>query len=83
MNSIYTRESQSSLNHSFPELSTKIQSLGADLQSKIVALQASIESSAEKSVCHLCPDLSKYSTNYEAQNCCDVCPKRGAPRISQ
>ena len=67
MSSIYTRESQSTLNDSFSELSKKIQSLGADLQSKIVALQANIEPSAEKTASHLCPNLSKYLTNFEAR----------------
>ena len=51
MISIYTRNSQSTSNESFSELSQKVQHLGADLQAKIVSLQADIKSSAERNVC--------------------------------
>ena len=52
MTSIYTRNSQSTSNESFAELSKKLTTLGADLQSRIVSLQANIESSAERDVSH-------------------------------
>ncbi|CAD6590890.1 MAG: hypothetical protein ASARMPREDX12_004774 [Alectoria sarmentosa] len=50
VNVIYTRNSQSTSNESFSELSQKIQHLGGDLQAKIVSLQADIKSSAERNL---------------------------------
>ncbi|KAL8856665.1 MAG: hypothetical protein Q9178_006732 [Gyalolechia marmorata] len=43
----YTRESQATLSGSFPNLSKEIKSQGSDLQSKIVAFQANVDSSTE------------------------------------
>lgn len=63
---IYTRESQHTSTKSFSELSEKIENLGAELQTKIVALQANIEVSAENAVSYRCQDLSKDMTDFEA-----------------
>ncbi|MCJ1388283.1 hypothetical protein MMC18_001128 [Xylographa bjoerkii] len=52
VNIIYTRCSQSTSIESFSELSSRIQGLGADLQSAVDLLQASIELSAEKTLVH-------------------------------
>ena len=49
---IHTRNSQSTADESFTELSDKIRTLGADLQTQIVSLQTKIGSSTEKSVSH-------------------------------
>lgn len=59
--SIYTRNSQSTSNESFSELSQKIQMLGADLQGKIASLQADIETSAERNVSHSNENFSLFS----------------------
>ncbi|MCJ1283415.1 hypothetical protein MMC26_002744 [Xylographa opegraphella] len=48
VNIIYTRNSQSTTNESFSELSNKLQDLRADLQSAVDSLPAAIELSAEK-----------------------------------
>ncbi|MCJ1400458.1 hypothetical protein MMC11_003664 [Xylographa trunciseda] len=52
VNIIYTRNSQSTSIESFSELSSRIQGLGADLESAVNSLQASIELSAEKTLVH-------------------------------
>ncbi len=57
--SISSRNSQSTSDESFQGLSKEIQSLGLDLQEKIVSLQASVESSTEKRVSYLYLKLSK------------------------
>lgn len=52
MISIYTRNSQLASNESFAEVSKKLATLDADLQSRIVSLQANIELSTERGVSH-------------------------------
>ena len=52
--SIYTRNSQSTSNESFSQLSQKIRDQGSDLQAKIAALQTDIVSSAERNVSRPC-----------------------------